>query len=232
MLHLSTLGFSLRWSILLRQTMRTVLFLCAVFALKVATAAEPVKEKLDVQQNNTKEGRPVNPWIRRAETMAKERPRPSAMAKERPRPSLQTRGMMLDDRYLRHDSCLPGWYTYGSRCFCAFPTPMNWTEAETACLYFGANLASIHNPGENEFIQYIILEEDIYDPVWIGGSDAIMPGKWFWSDGSVFYYTNWIYYDQWEHCTAMISIDDGQWVGNYCEEQSPFVCGTRPHGPT
>ncbi|KAM7373565.1 hypothetical protein PAMP_008407 [Pampus punctatissimus] len=151
------------------------------------------------------------------------------MSEEEPAAMMEARSKTWDDVWQREKRCLPDWYSYGSRCFRFFYTPMTWFDAENYCLYFGANLASIHNPGEQEFIWEIVGGNN---RAWIGGSDAVKSFKWLWSDGSVFNYQNWAYgepndlYGQ-ERCMERMNM----WNNQNCEVSLPFICGTRPDGP-
>ncbi|XP_053190522.1 ladderlectin-like [Scomber japonicus] len=128
--------------------------------------------------------------------------------------------------------CLPDWEQYGSRCFKLFTTPMNWINAEKYCMYFGAHLASIHNPGEHDLLLGMASETN-QQRAWIGNSDAVETFTWLWSDGSMFDYTNWAPYepDNWHGQEKCNEITLTGWNDLNCEYSLPFICGTRPDGP-
>ncbi|XP_054457742.1 regenerating islet-derived protein 3-alpha isoform X2 [Anoplopoma fimbria] len=70
--------------------------------------------------------------------------------------------------------CPNSWTLFGEQCFIFINSMKSWAEAEGYCLFEGANLASVHSPMENHFIQ-ALTRGDTYDfpQTWIGGYDAI-----------------------------------------------------------
>ncbi|XP_029919787.1 ladderlectin-like [Myripristis murdjan] len=70
--------------------------------------------------------------------------------------------------------------------------PYSWAEAECYCLYFGANLASIHSLDEYRFVQELVKRKTgTFTQTWIGATDAVQNNMWFWSDGSRFDFQFW-----------------------------------------
>ncbi|XP_038872859.1 ladderlectin-like [Salvelinus namaycush] len=70
--------------------------------------------------------------------------------------------------------CPGGWTKYESRCFMFVNTAMTWPQAESYCLSLRANLASVHNCGENYNLQQLVLKNTGQQhSTWIGGFDAI-----------------------------------------------------------
>uniref|UniRef100_A0A1I8AJM6 C-type lectin domain-containing protein n=1 Tax=Steinernema glaseri TaxID=37863 RepID=A0A1I8AJM6_9BILA len=63
---------------------------------------------------------------------------------------------------------------------------MNWTDAREWCQSQGADLASIHDQAENEFL--FALSGGW---VWIGAHSPNDDNKFVWSDGSAWNYTDW-----------------------------------------
>ncbi|XP_055006938.1 ladderlectin-like [Boleophthalmus pectinirostris] len=104
--------------------------------------------------------------------------------------------------------CADGWSKFGSRCFKFLNDKRTWTEAEKSCHDLGANLPSIHSLEESNFIKDLINSATGGDNhAWIGGSDAVQEGKWFWSDGTRWDYTSWLVNEPnneqgHEHCAA------------------------------
>uniref|UniRef100_A0A669EGR2 C-type lectin domain-containing protein n=1 Tax=Oreochromis niloticus TaxID=8128 RepID=A0A669EGR2_ORENI len=89
-----------------------------------------------------------------------------------------------DDRAVKllRGNCPTFWYT----------TPMRWADAEFHCLSQGANLVSIHNMEEENFVRLLIENFDHEQRgTWIGLSDIHKEGRWMWSDGSVVDFYNW-----------------------------------------
>lgn len=48
--------------------------------------------------------------------------------------------------------CSPGWDAFQGACYKHFSTRRSWEEAETQCRMYGAHLASISTPEEQDFI--------------------------------------------------------------------------------
>uniref|UniRef100_A0A667YVB2 C-type lectin domain-containing protein n=1 Tax=Myripristis murdjan TaxID=586833 RepID=A0A667YVB2_9TELE len=108
--------------------------------------------------------------------------------------------------------------------------PYSWAEAECYCLYFGANLASIHSLDEYRFVQELVKRKTgTFTQTWIGATDAVQNNMWFWSDGSRFDFQFWSwkepsdYLDR-EACIEMNYGAEKRWTGLFCETQIPFVC--------
>ncbi|CAM4660620.1 unnamed protein product [Leuciscus chuanchicus] len=85
--------------------------------------------------------------------------------------------------------CPPGWIQFGLRCYKYFSQSTIWLTAERNCQSLGANLASVRNKLENDFLLSLLPSPSTHS--WIGAHDAIQDGHWLWSDGTVFLYTNW-----------------------------------------
>ncbi|XP_022599913.1 ladderlectin-like isoform X1 [Seriola dumerili] len=203
------------------ETMRVVLLLCSAFALSVTTAdpvkkmkPEPVEDPLPVQQNKTADEK-RGELLRRITGMG-----------------TKWQGTVLPPDYFPGENNCPfHWHSYRGRCFSFINIPMAWMEAEKHCWHYGANLASIHDEQEHNFIRDFVMDSNyygLYGPAWIGGHDAVRSGEWLWSDGSVFDVGSWAtlmpsIWNRWNKCLSMGLADT-----RYCEEMFPFVCGTRP----
>ncbi|XP_053190294.1 ladderlectin-like [Scomber japonicus] len=129
------------------------------------------------------------------------------------------------------EDCLPEWVRYGTRCFKLLTTPKTWINAEKECNAFIANLASIHNPWEHDFL-YSLAKQTNQGIVWIGGSDAVKTSTWLWSDGSIFGgYTNWGSGEPNGSQERCMEMNSQGWNDQNCDDSRPFICGTRPFGP-
>nr|XP_033492233.1 galactose-specific lectin nattectin-like [Epinephelus lanceolatus] len=148
--------------------MRTIFLLCATFALSLA--AEPVKEEPAAPETHQDGSVKMLDRTEEKEEEVIEKIQGDA----------------------KRNSCPPGWSKYGSRCFIYIHKEVPWVDAEKFCVRNGANLASVHNPGEYEFIQEVVRgSTGRFPQAWIGGNDAIKDFVWLWSDGSGFYYQDW-----------------------------------------
>ncbi|KAK0148458.1 Galactose-specific lectin nattectin [Merluccius polli] len=89
------------------------------------------------------------------------------------------------DLKLQCGSCPMCWFNHDGHFYKYVDTGMTWADAELHCLSLGANLVSIHNEDENNFVVKLI---ENFDPTngkhWIGFSDTHKEGSWMWSDGS------------------------------------------------
>lgn len=73
-------------------------------------------------------------------------------------------------------------------CYVFDDAMRNWTHAEEECQRVGGHLASVHDPAVNAYLQtYGRLY--LYPLYWLGGQKT--NGKWSWTDGSQWNYTNW-----------------------------------------
>ncbi|XP_036424670.1 galactose-specific lectin nattectin-like [Colossoma macropomum] len=132
---------------------------------------------------------------------------------------------------LRHAfiTCPPEWSAFG-RCFKFFKTELKWTEAETECLKYGGNLASVRSHRENLFLQHLIKQATgSFTRAWLGASDCVTEGTWLWSDGSKMSFKNWgptqpSNYLGKENCLEINYGDTYQWNDDACDVRKPFVC--------
>ena len=85
--------------------------------------------------------------------------------------------------------CQYGWsyYTGTTKCYKVFRTSLTWVFARDECQKSNAKLASIVNHDENAFISNLAGASSA--GFWIGGQK--LGGRWTWSDGAVWSYTNW-----------------------------------------
>ncbi|XP_065145791.1 galactose-specific lectin nattectin-like [Paramisgurnus dabryanus] len=85
--------------------------------------------------------------------------------------------------------CHHGWTPFGTKCYKFFSGSVDWVTAEINCQSIDANLASVRNTVENNFLQTLLVSADTR--AWIGAHDGEKKGQWLWSDGSQFDLTNW-----------------------------------------
>ncbi|XP_026012357.1 lactose-binding lectin l-2-like [Astatotilapia calliptera] len=143
--------------------------------------------------------------------------------------------LQLDDRAvkLQHGNCPTFWWSFNGRCYTYVATPMSWSDAEFHCLSQGANLVSIHNMEEENFVRSLIRN---FDPAqrasWIGLSDVHREGRWMWSDGSVVRFFNWNAGEpnnlgKNEHCVQNNFGPVKKWNDEPCSRGYPSVCVKR-----
>ncbi|XP_013880211.1 galactose-specific lectin nattectin [Austrofundulus limnaeus] len=89
-------------------------------------------------------------------------------------------------------TCPPGWTWYGGYCYRFVATERDWYDSEHFCNSMGASLESLETQGESTFVKELVYRSAGYNkPAWVGGSDAVKEGFWFWSNGTPFTFKDW-----------------------------------------
>ncbi|XP_048010319.1 ladderlectin-like [Megalobrama amblycephala] len=124
--------------------------------------------------------------------------------------------------------CPAGWSSFGLRCFKYFSQSVNWITAERNCQGLGANLASVHNKPENDFLLGLLPTSS--SRAWIGAHDAVQEGQWLWSDGTVNDFTNWCATEpnnlSTENCVDISWTSNRCWNDWTCSGQIGYICVT------
>ncbi|XP_037387846.1 C-type mannose receptor 2-like [Pygocentrus nattereri] len=119
-----------------------------------------------------------------------------------------------------------GWIQFDQREFMFFAAGKVWEEAQSTCMDYDANLASVHSDREDAFIKRLIWNHVGSDrPSWLGGYNSpVVPSRWYWTDGSVFDFNSWTQGqpDGSGHCLQ--TNFKGGWDDLVCERNLPFVC--------
>ncbi|KAJ8008552.1 hypothetical protein DPEC_G00106080 [Dallia pectoralis] len=101
---------------------------------------------------------------------------------------------------------------------------------QSYCSQSGGNLASIHSPDQQVFIQDLV-KRHTNQPVWIGGYDITQKGVWLWSDGSVFYNFHGeeepIISGHGKYCMELQTGGGRGWNDASCEELRFYVCSMK-----
>ncbi len=91
--------------------------------------------------------------------------------------------------------CLKGWKEFGNFCYLfVIPTSqirdMSWEDSRANCLGYGADMVSILNSSESDFINQQIRAITKDRGFWIGlfrnKTTGDPKGDWVWSDGNTF----------------------------------------------
>ncbi|XP_073724595.1 galactose-specific lectin nattectin-like [Misgurnus anguillicaudatus] len=124
--------------------------------------------------------------------------------------------------------CHHGWTPFGAKCYKFFFGSFDWVTAEKNCQSVDANLASVRNTVQNNFLLSLIDSADTR--VWIGAHDAEMDGQWLWSDGSQFDFTKWCsgqpdnYENKPENCLEINFSNDRCWNDAPCSTSISYIC--------
>ncbi|XP_052806091.1 macrophage mannose receptor 1-like [Mya arenaria] len=132
--------------------------------------------------------------------------------------------------------CDVGWLPFQSSCFRIFQGPRSWSNAQLACHYNGAELTSIRNRAEQNFLQGNLPKPKLsWDGFWIGLNDQQTDNRFLWTDGSTVTYTKWNinepnnYMNRNEDCVEM-RLASGRWNDEVCSMVRPgFICRKAKH---
>uniref|UniRef100_UPI00398F8B06 C-type lectin LmsL-like isoform X2 n=1 Tax=Pristiophorus japonicus TaxID=55135 RepID=UPI00398F8B06 len=130
--------------------------------------------------------------------------------------------------------CPDGWdhFHHLPSCYKFFSEKKTWIDAEVYCQAQarGGHLTSIHWVEQNESVVQFIISKDKTSPVtWIGLNDNHKEQYYFWTDGSVTDFTNWLEnepnnYEGSEHCVQINTDVPGAWSDVPCTHQNSFIC--------
>ena len=113
----------------------------------------------------------------------------------------------------------------------AFTDEVTWQEADRRCGTFGGGLVMVKTPEEQQKV-YGIANHYQLSRIWLGASDQLTEGRWFWWDGSRMTYKHFSPgqpdNDRGnEDCLEMlVSFNNGRgsWNDNPCSVRQPFMC--------
>ncbi|GMS86649.1 hypothetical protein PENTCL1PPCAC_8824, partial [Pristionchus entomophagus] len=113
-------------------------------------------------------------------------------------------------------------------CYQVTPDAQNWQNAQTTCRNLGANMASIHNLPENNFIRRLAVSSGAVNGIYIGATLAGKGNAFGWIDGTDWDYDN--FYPGFPvsgsgDCLAMDTFSSsGQWINTDCAGEFPVAC--------
>jgi hypothetical protein len=81
---------------------------------------------------------------------------------------------------------------FQSHTYSLLDTSMNWTDSEAEAVSLGGHLVTINDALENQFVLTFFANAlPGNGRVWLGLSDAVSEGSFFWANGEPVTYTNW-----------------------------------------
>ena len=109
-----------------------------------------------------------------------------------------------------------------------------WAEAQNVCKAIGGYLIEITSQEQNHYVEAILYEHP-EQTVWVGATDLVSEGKWYWAASdmpvsSAFTYWNPGQPDNGqpggENCMEfMNSVNSGNhWNDNQCDSKHSFIC--------
>ena len=136
--------------------------------------------------------------------------------------------------------CPSGWYGFNRSCYkfvvrSLTVRGLNWENARLACLGYGADLVSVSNKTEMDFI-YNISSRVSNEHYWLGLNDQQNESIFVWSDGTSYnasVYNNWYYGEPNDHGNAedCVELYHSRWNDDNCKKEYSYIC-KRPIGET
>ncbi|XP_048579859.1 uncharacterized protein LOC5521691 isoform X2 [Nematostella vectensis] len=127
--------------------------------------------------------------------------------------------------------CQPGWVKFDKFCylFSGISAYVTWSQARSTCTRQGADLVSILNQEEQDFLIY--QSKSSSRSIWIGLNDRNIEGGWQWSDGSPLAYVAWNGGEPndlvgVENCGEMVA-GNRLWNDYSCSQQRGYICKSK-----
>uniref|UniRef100_A0A3B5RDX7 C-type lectin domain-containing protein n=1 Tax=Xiphophorus maculatus TaxID=8083 RepID=A0A3B5RDX7_XIPMA len=76
--------------------------------------------------------------------------------------------------------CEAGWEKHGGNCYYFSTSKSSWINSRRSCADHGSDLVKIDS--REDRLRGLMVEDD--DKFWIGLTDSVEEGRWFWVDGS------------------------------------------------
>uniref|UniRef100_A0A914CV39 C-type lectin domain-containing protein n=1 Tax=Acrobeloides nanus TaxID=290746 RepID=A0A914CV39_9BILA len=129
--------------------------------------------------------------------------------------------------------CGVGWVYYNLYCYKMYNQELDFYSASSFCLNIGANLVSIQNNDENNFLDAFSGMSST-KMTWIGLQ--YVSQQWIWTNGTIANYMNWVQngpYDPYSHPCGFIFLYYSsnnaaylQWGNDVCSSLYTFICKT------
>ncbi|KAM9308126.1 macrophage mannose receptor 1 [Gastrophryne carolinensis] len=126
------------------------------------------------------------------------------------------------------ESTSHSWIPFRGHCYLVESSnTKTWAQASVECLRLGANLASVEDEVESEFLfQHVEMLSDRVNTFWTGLYRNV-EGAWLWLDNTPLDYVNWNNGEPSdqpdENCVEMYS-NKGTWNNAYCSSYRGYLC--------
>ncbi|XP_047460691.1 C-type lectin domain family 4 member G-like isoform X2 [Mugil cephalus] len=139
---------------------------------------------------------------------------------------LKTNNSQLQDEMKKLNDATEGklcpeeWKRLGSSCYFKFTGEKTWDESRTDCQSKGADLVTINNKEEQEFVRSLSMNEES----WIGLQNTWTSQGWKWVDGSPLTVTFWASGEP-QYNYAVCCNQQGQWTSIYSSSNKKnWIC--------
>ncbi|XP_055958871.1 uncharacterized protein LOC126830395 [Patella vulgata] len=123
--------------------------------------------------------------------------------------------------------CKAGWKSYNDKCYLVIEDIETWADARAACLSVGAELVSISDSHEQDFVAS--LTADVRADMWIGFNDLQHELMFEWSNDEEVLYTNWNLGQPsnpagTEEDCVTFTYKTGGWQDEVCDTKKKYIC--------
>ncbi|XP_077977673.1 C-type lectin lectoxin-Lio2-like [Glandiceps talaboti] len=141
----------------------------------------------------------------------------------------RSNGIAIYEDPISAASCDSGYFAYDGYCYRFYSTEKDWHDALDYCRRdsYDSDLAAIHSPGQQTFIEGIIGDND----AWIGFHDNFSQNNYYWSNWECIEYTNWAPGEPSssnERCVEIRQNKDRKWNDEGCSNNNGYVCRASP----
>ena len=126
-------------------------------------------------------------------------------------------------------SCGEGFaYQNGDICYSYMTDVKTWTDADTVCTLLGGYMAEVRTEEQNRYIEGILYERASGNNVWLGATDQVTEGSWYWATSDTT--LSFSYWGDGQPGSGrggnclMFSDHDKHWADGDCGVKLPFIC--------